>query len=152
MPDDWAELKTNQSVKDLPSLLRLNQIHVHGSRILNCIGYGIFSDLMKDNSLSRFNRKIQHLAQMPSNSLSFAVFIGCEPDVFLADCLDISLKFGDNFLFFRINFIDCEKIVSHVNRWRSILRLFNNRANMPHAGQDVKILAEVFLDGFSFGW
>ena len=60
--------------------------------------------------------------------------------------------------FFAIYEVDPEKkkviteLKRNVNRRRSILRLFNNRANMPHAGQDVKILAEVFLDGFSFGW
>ena len=91
LPDDWTELKTNQSIKNLPGLLRLNQIHINGSRILNCISYGVFGDLVEDNSLSCFNWKIQHLTQMPSNGLSFAVFIGCEPDVFLANCLDVSL-------------------------------------------------------------
>jgi hypothetical protein len=48
--------------------------------------YGVLDsrlcNFMKYNSWGGFNGKIQRLANMPSNSLPFAIFVGSEPDGF----------------------------------------------------------------------
>ena len=133
MPDYRAELKADQPVEDLPCLLRLHQIHVNGARVLDSIGDGILSDLVKDDALGCLNRQIQYFTEMPSNCLPFTVFIGGQPNIVFTDGLDVFLELGDDFLLLGINFVDGKKIIRHIN-WRcAVLGFFDNRADMSHA-------------------
>ena len=44
--------------------------------------YGSLGDLMKYNAFGGLRVYAQDFAEMPGNSLAFAVFIRCEPDLF----------------------------------------------------------------------
>ena len=87
---------------------------------------------------------------MPGDRLPFAVFIGCEPD--LLGGLNGSLKLGDDFLFFGVNFVLSFKPVLDVYRRRSLFGFLYDTANVAHAREDMKIFTEVFLDSLCLGW
>ena len=72
-------------------MLCLHQVHVDGARVLDSISDGVLSDLVKDDALGRLNRQVQHFTEMPGNGLSFAVFIGGQPDIVFTDGLDVFL-------------------------------------------------------------
>jgi len=55
------------------------------------IGDGVFGDLVKNDTLGRLNRQIKYFTEVPGNGLSFAVFIGGQPDVVFTDSLDVLL-------------------------------------------------------------
>ena len=105
---------------------------------------------MKDDALGGFWRQVQHLTEVPGDRLPFAVFIGCEPDIFFANGFDSFFQFGSNFFLLWINFIDSIKIVLDIDRRRAVLGLFDDGTDMPDARKYLKIFTEIFLDSFGF--
>ena len=86
---------------------------------------------------------------MPGDSLSFAVFIGREPDIF--GRFNGFFPFGNDFALFGVDLVLRLKAVSDVDRWRAIFGLLNDRTNVSNGRQHGKILTEVFLDRLGLG-
>ena len=86
---------------------------------------------------------------MPGDRFSFAVFIGCEPDIGSADGFYLLFKLGDNFLFLRVNFVDRFEAVCGIDRRCAVFCLLGDRANMPNTTQHGKVFTEVFFYGFA---
>ena len=65
------------------------------ARMLNGFQNGGFGDFVENDAACLLLIQSEYLAQMLGYSFSFAVFIGCEPDLFGLFCL--RLKIGNEF-------------------------------------------------------
>lgn len=88
---------------------------------------------------------------MPGDSLPFAVFIGREPDVGDADGLDRLFELGNHLLLLGVNLVGGGEAIGDVDRWRAVLGLLDDTADVADAAEHHEVTTEVFLDGFGFG-
>jgi hypothetical protein len=71
-----------------------------------------FGDFMKNDSLCLCGIELENLTQMPGDSLSFAVFIGSQPDGF--SFFDGFFQFCDRLFFVGVDFVGGGKtLISH---------------------------------------
>ena len=113
--------------------------------MLDGIFNGIFGNLMEHNAVGPLWVELQYFAKVPSNSFSFAVFIGCQPDGFgFFDCF---AELGDRFLFISINFVDSLKIAVGINWWCAVFGLFGDSSNMANTTEYLEIFSEVLFNG-----
>ena len=101
---------------------------------------GGFGDLVESNAVSG-GGELEDLKKMPRNRFSLAVFIRGEPDG--VGGFDGFFELGDNFFVSGVDFVSNSEVVFNID--------FGVFANMPHAGQNMKIFTKVFFDGFGFG-
>ena len=79
LPEYGRQLETYQAVQHATSLLRIDQIHIDSSRLLDCAEDCLFGDFVEYDTFGCIDGQIQHLGQVPSDSLSLAVLIGSQP-------------------------------------------------------------------------
>ena len=89
---------------------------------------------------------------MPGNRLPFPVFIGCEPHIVCANCLDGLLELGDDLLLVWIDLVDSLEVVFDIDRRLSILGLLGDGANVPYAREHLIFPAQVALNCLGLGW
>ena len=85
-PQYGRKLEAHNTVQNAACLLRIDKIHVKVSWMLYCRKDGRLCNLMEYDTVGRSLIQAQHLAQMPRNSLSLAVLIGCEPHLVCLLC------------------------------------------------------------------
>ena len=78
-PEHGRELESHQSVEHATCLLCVHKVHVEAARMLDGVENGRLRNLVKHNAVRILLVESEHLAQMPRNGLSLAVFIACEP-------------------------------------------------------------------------
>ena len=99
-PQYRRELETYQAVKHTACLLSVHQIHIQTARRLDSLQNGRFGDFVEHNAVGFLLIQTEHFTQVPRDSLSFTVFIGCQPH--LLGLLGISLQILHHlFLVFR---------------------------------------------------
>ena len=80
-PEDRRELEAHQSIEHASCLLRIDHLQVYRARILQSILDGRLGNLVEYYPILLLLAQPKHLRQVPSDSLSLAVLIGCEPYV-----------------------------------------------------------------------
>ena len=80
------KLKSHQPIKHSSGLLCIHQIQINGPRILDSFINGGFRNLVKNNTRRLCNIQSKLSSYMSSNRLSFAIFIGCDPDFISIFC------------------------------------------------------------------
>ena len=93
LPEQRAEFVTDDAVENPTGLLRVDQIHIDGSRRFDCRFDRRFGHLVEADALGLLHGNAERCRQMPRDGFSFAVRVGCEKDFvcrfrFLADFLD----------------------------------------------------------------
>ena len=83
-PKDGGEFESDQAVQHAPGLLGVDQVHVDLARMLDGVEHRRLRDLMEGDAPGLGGIELQGFGQVPGDGLSFAVFIGCEPDRFRA--------------------------------------------------------------------
>ena len=78
-PEDRRDLIAHDTIKHTTSLLCIDEIDVDRTRRLDGIEDCRFGDFVKDDALGLGLVETEHLRQVPADSLSLAVFIGCQP-------------------------------------------------------------------------
>jgi len=100
---------------------------------------------VENDSLGLVDRQAENLCEVPGDRLSFAVFIGREPDGL--GLLGQRRKFLDNLAFVARNFIDRFVVLVQIDAEI----FFREVPDMPEARLDDEILAQEFFDGLGFG-
>ena len=80
LPKDGGEFETDESVEHAAGLLGLDQVHVDVARVVDSFEDGRLGNLVEDDAAGLFDRQAEGFSQVPGNGLSFAVFIGSQPD------------------------------------------------------------------------
>ena len=96
-PQHGRELEADEAVEHAARLLRIDKIHVEMSRMLYGVKDGGLRDFVEDDAGGLCLVKPQHLAQMPRDGFSLAVFIGCQPH--LVGFLHLAAQLADELLF-----------------------------------------------------
>ena len=150
-PHHRTQLEAHNAVEDLPCLLRLHELHIYGARLFDgCLDGGL-GDLMERDALGTLRIQAEDFAQVPGNRLPFAVFIGCEPHIVCANCLDGLLELGNHLLLVWVDLVDGLEVVFDVDRRLSILGFLGDGANVPYAREHLIFLAQVALNCLGFG-
>lgn len=102
-------------------------------------------NFVENDSLGLVDRQAENLCEVPGDRLSFAVFIGREPDGL--GLLGQRRKFLDNLAFVARNFIDRFVVLVQIDAEI----FFREVPDMPEARLDDEILAQEFFDGLGFG-
>src|SRR5690606_38673816 len=74
-PQELRDVDTVEPVRDPPRFLRSYQPVVDPARVLQGVGDRLFGDLVKYQPADG-NLRLEHLAQVPTDGLAFAVFVG----------------------------------------------------------------------------
>src|SRR5579863_7612986 len=111
VPKQWTYLVAHQTVQDAASLLRLNEVFVDFSRMLERGPHGVACDFVKDDAVELLLLGFQQSVQMRADGLSFAVGVGGQIDRFGAgrgalQFLDDLLLGGDNAVAWRKVLLD----------------------------------------------
>ena len=140
-PQHGRELEADQTIQYATSLLGIDQIHVHRARRLDGLQDGLLRNLVEDDSLRLINRETQHFGQVPCDGLSFAVFIGSQPDglVFGQLC-----EFGYHLAFVGGNLIYGGKTTINFDTQS----LLGQIADVSETGSNHEVATEKFLDRF----
>ena len=144
-PQYGAYLVTHQAVKHAACLLRVDQTHVYVAGILYGVEYGVFRNLVKDNTFCLLGFQVQRFAKVPCYGLSLAVLIACQPHhVGVLRCfLQLCYKFV--FLFRYLVF----RFVVVFNGYAELL--FGQIANVAVARHHGEVLSQELLNGLSLG-
>ena len=92
-PEHRRELEAHQAVQHAARLLRVYKVHVQVARMLDGLQDGRLRDLVEHDAVGVHLVQPQHLAQVPGDGFSLAVFIACQPDLF--GLLGLLLQFAD---------------------------------------------------------
>jgi hypothetical protein len=136
----------------------VHQIHIDlarlGQRLLNRLA----RDLMKDHAFDRLFG-VEHLAQMPADALTLAIFVGGEND--LIRLLNGLAQVADDLPFFVRDHIQRLKVGLHVDPQPrpgftlglggNLRRRSRQVTHMPHAGLDAVLFRQITADGSCFG-
>ena len=112
-PKKWTELISNKSVKYAASLLRVNKVDINLSRRRHTVFYAGFCNFVESYTVFRVNIKSKHLSQMPRNSFTLSVRVGCKQN-----CVrfgGLLLKLFDKLVFCVYVYILRFKTVIYVN-------------------------------------
>ncbi len=144
VPQERAEPIANQPVENAAGLLCVHQVAIYLAGPRDGRLNRVSGNLVKDHPMHRHGaRNFESLGDVPGNRFAFTVRVGCE-----IDCVRLPqglAKFGHNFLFG--NFIFWCKIVFQIY----CQSVFGKIADVPHAGQNAELFAEILLEGPGFG-
>ena len=145
LPQHGRKLETYQTVQHAACLLRIDQIHIDRTRLLDCTEDSLLCNLVEHNSFGRRYGQTQHLGQVPSDSLSLAVLIGSQPDGFDAMCQ--LTQFGHHLFLIIGDFVDRAETTIEIDT-QILLRQV---ANMAEARLYNVVLTQKFLDRLGLG-
>ena len=143
-PQYGRQLEAHQAVQHAAGLLCIYQIHVQMAWCLDGLQNGRFRNLMEHNAVGSLFVKSQHLAQMPGDGLSLAVFIACQP--YLLGLLGLRLQFAHQLLLlfgnlifgFQCLVVDAQFLLLQVT-------------NVAVARHHLVVFAKKLLDSFRLG-
>ena len=143
-PKYGRELKTHQTIQYATCLLGIHERHVDRARLLDGLQDGLLRDLVEDDTLRLINRETQHFGQVPCDGLSFAVFIGSQPNGLLLGQLR---EFAHDLFLVGGNLVDRCITISYLDTQT----LLGQVADVAETGANHEVATEKFLDGFGFG-
>lgn len=146
LPQQRRKIEPHQVIEGAPRLLGVDQIHGHVARVLYRLLNGALGDFVEDHPADLFVAQqffSQQFAQMPGDGLAFAIRVGGEVERF---GLAYFLGDGGEVLFVLFDGLMLHgEVVGRIDR-----ALFGQQiADMAIGGEDGKVLAQVFLDGFA---
>ena len=59
----------------------MDQVHINGTGLLECIPDGILCDFMESDAVFSIFGQIKHLGQMPADGLSLTIGVGCQINI-----------------------------------------------------------------------
>jgi hypothetical protein len=105
---------------------------------------GVFCQVVEQDTANELALCGKLISDMPGNGFTLPVRVGRQVDVFGAfGCL---FQLGNNFLLGFDHLVGGFKIVLHINAQGAFRKIFH----MSHAGPDIKVGSQEFLDGFNF--
>ena len=145
LPQHGRELEAHQTVQNAARLLGVDQIHVDRARVLDGVENRPLGDFVEYDALGLVHGETQHFGQVPCDGLSFAVFIGCEPDGL--GLLRELPQLVDHLLLVARYFVDGLEPLRDVDAEV----LLGQVADVSETRFDDVVLAEELLDGFGLG-
>ena len=144
-PKHGTELEPHDSIQNSTSLLSVHQIEVNLSGVLYGVQNGGFRDFVEDDSTRIFGPQSQHFIEVPTDSFSFAVFIGSQPDHVCLICHTLQLSHhlllvGGNFVLW------FESLLVHAER------PFLQVADVSVAGQYLVFVSQKLFYRLSLCW
>ncbi len=144
LPEERRKVEADEVVEGAARLLRVHELHRDVAGVLHRVLHGALGDLVEHHPLERLVLEralgLQDLGQVPGDGLAFAVRVRCEEDgVGVLDGL------GDGIDVLRVAVDD---LVLHAEVVVGIdgAGLRHEVADMAVGGQDLVVLAEVFLE------
>ena len=139
-PKHWRKFKTHNAVEHTARLLGVHQIDVDIARVFDSLKNGWFGDFVKHDTARGFGLQAKHLIQVPSDSLSLAVLIGCEPHhLCLFRCF---FQIGYTALLVFGDFVDRAETVFHINTEIALVQV----ANMALTCHHLVVFSKIFFD------
>ena len=96
-PQYGRKLESHESVEHSSCLLGIDEVHVEMTGMLDGIKDGGGGNLVEYDAVGIVLVQAQHLTQMPTDGLSLAVFIGCQPHALCL--LDLLLELAHQLAF-----------------------------------------------------
>ena len=137
-PEHRRELETHQTVEHTACLLCIDQVHIQMTGMLYGIEDSGLGDLVEHDAVGLLLIQAQHLAQVPADGFSLAVFIGSQPH--LLGLLGIAAQLGNQFFL----------LVGYVGIYTDFFLL--QVAYMPIARHHFVVLSQEFLNGLGLCW
>ena len=142
VPEDRTDLVADQPVEDPARLLRVDHLLVDLRRLVECREHTLLGDLVEHQAANLLAIPgAQFLGEMPANGLPFAVRVGCDED--LCGFLGGRLQLRHHLLAARDDFV--RRLEPFFDRHPELA--LGQIADVPHRGDDLVVLAEIFVDG-----
>ena len=140
VPQHGRKAETHQAIEHAARLLRIYQVEIDRTRMLNGVEDGRFRNFVEYNAARGGRIEFKDFRKVPRDGFSLAVLIGSQPNgfAFLGLCAQIT----NDFLLIVGNYIDGRK---SFRVYTEIL--FRQIADVSEAGHDLKVVAEKAFDG-----
>ncbi len=148
LPQQGREVEADQVIERAARLLRVHQIERQLARVLDRLANRIARDLVERHPVHSLAVELaarpQDLLQVPGDGLAFPVRVGRQIEGFRF------LQAADDA--FHMTLVLRQHLVAHRVAVLRIDRAFlgHQVTHVPVRGQDLKVLAQVLLDGFRF--
>ena len=142
LPQQGAELVAHQAVQDAAGLLGVHQVLVDVPGLPDALLHHLFRDLVEGDPAGLAVRQVQQMLQVPGDGLALTVRVGGEIDHVRR--LGGLFQVADDVLFPLDGLVDRLEIPLHIHAQGA----FGQVPQVAHAGLDLKVLAQVFADGF----
>ena len=123
LPEHLGKLEAYETVKNSSCLLGVNKIHVNLTRILDCFLNSALCNLIEGYTAGSVLRNTELTCDVPGNSLSLTVRVGCEED--LVSTLCFLLKLLNNVALATDIYIVRLEIILNVNSKRTLRQITN---------------------------
>ena len=144
LPQQRTQLVTHDAVEDAPRLLGVHQVYIYFARRLDALRDHFLRYLVEGHAHGLVVGQAEQLLQMPGDGLSLAVRVGREvDDVRLFRAL---FELGDDVLLALDRDIVRLEAVFYVHAHRALGQV----TQVTHAGEDLEVLAQIFLYGSCF--
>ncbi|CCY42479.1 flagellar basal body rod protein [Firmicutes bacterium CAG:124] len=141
-PEQGAELIADNAVEHAARLLRVDEILVDGTRVLDGFLHDVACDLVEGHAVCLVIRNVQQIFQMPRDGFALAVRVSREIDA--AGALRGLAQVCDDVFLSLERLVLRLKIVLDIDAQRALRQI----AQMAHAGLDLIVGAKIFSDGF----
>ena len=140
-PQQRRELVAHDAVENTARLLRVHQILINGAGREDAFADHLFGDLVEGHALGLFIAQAQQCLEMPGDRLALAVRVRCK--------IDHVAGLGGFFQFVDQRFLALDRLVIGLEVMLDIYAdlALGQIAQMPHAGRDDKVLAQIFANG-----
>ena len=123
LPKHLGKLEAYETVKNSSCLLGVNKIHVYLTGILDSLLNSTLCDLIEGNTAGSVLGNTELTCDVPGNSLSLTVRVGCEE--YLVSALRFLLKFLNNVALTTDIYIVRLEVVFNVNSERTLGQITN---------------------------
>ena len=144
-PQYWRKFKAYNTVEYTTCLLGIHQIHINITWMLYRFQDSRLGNFVEYDTFGFLRIQSQHFEQMPGNSFSLAVLIGCEPNHICF--LGFGLQFLDQLLFVFRYFVSRLVAIRYINTKLLLLQV----ADMSVTGKDFIIIPQELFNGFCLG-
>lgn len=144
LPQHRRQLETDDAVEDATRLLGVDQIEVDVAGVLDGVEYGVLCDFVENDAAGVAGFELQHLEQVPGDSLPLAVLIGSEPYGLRLLCALLQLR--HECLLVVGNLIDRLEAVVDIDAEILLFQI----ADMSVARHHLEVRPEEFPDGLRF--
>ena len=141
-PEQGAELIADNAVEHAARLLRVDEILVDGTRVLDGFLHDVACDFVEGHAVCLVIRNVQQIFQMPRDGFALAVRVSREIDA--AGALRGLAQVCDDVFLSLERLVLRLKIVLDIDAQRALRQI----AQMAHAGLDLIVGAKIFSDGF----
>ena len=147
-PEYRREFEAHDTVHDAAGLLRADKILIYLAGVLHSLKHSLLGGVVEGDATSLLLRYLQHLLDVPSDSLTLAVRVACKPNLVGLECL-LTERFNQLHLIFFYHIIR-SIVIAKINAY-AIFSCSFDVADVSFRGHHAEVFTKEFTKLFCLG-